>query len=85
MRSNESHKKYNIEKECLLMRSNESHKKESSYYYAQMSHFLSPKLGTTFQQPSWGCAEVLFPPHHGRPIRQLFCNKSNRIDSECLC
>ena len=47
MRSNESHKKYNIEKECLLMRSNES--------------FLSPKLGTTFQQPSWGCAEVLFP------------------------
>ena len=67
------------------MRPNESHKKESSYYYAQMSHFLSPKLGTTFPQPSWSCAEVPFPPHHGWPIRQLSCNNSNRFDSECLC
>ena len=63
--------KYNIANEDFLVRGNES--------------LLCPKLGTTFQRPSWSCAEVLFPPHHGRPIRQLFCNKSNRIDSECLC
>ena len=62
--------KYNIANEDFLVRGNES--------------LLCPKLGTTFQRPSWSCAEVLFPPHHGRPIRQLFRNKSNRFDSECL-
>ena len=59
-----------IKKECLLVRSNEP--------------FLCPKLGTTFRQPSWSCAEVLFPLHYGRPIRQFFGNNSTRFDSECL-
>ena len=38
--------KYNIANEDFLVRGNES--------------LLCPKLGTTFQWPSWSCAEVLF-------------------------
>ena len=67
------------------MRSNESHKKEEFLLLRSNESFLSPKLGTTFPQPSWSCAEVPFPPHHGWPIRQFSCNNSNRFDSECLC